>query len=278
MKAFKRSILALLVLAAGSAFGADTVAFLSNMKGDVAVDAESRPTLLAELSKGQKIVVGKDAQAAVMYIASGKEFVLKGPGEYVVSDVEVVGTSGASPVTRNTEWRASSKVLVQVAQTSSASVRMRSIAPPKADTGPKLLYPTKGNITTLQPTFRWRAADPKTQVDFVLWIAGQDKPVAQAKAASGAFKVPAKLKPDAEYTWTVTVNGDEIGSGSFHTLSADAIQQIDKRRPPDKAEFSDRLMFTLMLQEVGAVQEAQESWAKLSQERSDLPELAAFGK
>ncbi len=99
------------------------------MKGDVAVDGDSRPLLLAELAKGQKIVVSKDAQAAVMYIGSGKEFVLKGPGEFVVKDAEVGASSGAAPVARTTEWRASSKVLGQVAQTASASVRMRSIAP-----------------------------------------------------------------------------------------------------------------------------------------------------
>ena len=39
------------------------------------------------------------------------------------------------------------------------------------------------------------------------------------------------------------------------------------------AEFSDRLMFTLLLHELGAKQEARESWARLSQERADLPEL-----
>jgi len=33
-----------------------------------------------------------------------------------------------------------------------------------------------------------------------------------------------------------------------------------------------------MLQEMGATQEARESWSKLSQERADLPELAAFAK
>jgi hypothetical protein len=278
MKTVLRALVALLVLSAGSAFAAGSVAFLSNMKGEVAVDAETRPTLLAELGNGQKIVVGKDSQAAVMYITSGKEFVLKGPGEYVVKDAEVVATSGLPPVTRATEWRASSKVLVQVAQTSSASVRMRSIAPPKVDTAPKLLFPTQGNVTTLQPTFRWRAADPKATADFILTVAGQEKPVHQAKVVSGPYKVPVKLKPDAEYTWKVVVHGDEIGSGTFHTLSADAIQQVDKRRPSDKSEFTDRLLFTLMLQEMGATQEAQESWAKLSQERTDLPELAAFGK
>jgi hypothetical protein len=33
-----------------------------------------------------------------------------------------------------------------------------------------------------------------------------------------------------------------------------------------------------MLHEMGAVQEAHEAWSRLAEERSDLPELAAFAK
>lgn len=276
MRNIQRVILTAFLLTASAAF-ADAIAFISNMKGEVAVDGNARPPLLSELAKGQKIVIGKDSQASVMYIASGKEYVLKGPAEYLVKDTEVSGSTGMPPVTRNTEWRTSNKVLVQVAQTSAASVRMRSIVQAKADIEPKLLFPTNGNIATLQPTFRWRA-DPKAQGEFVLLIAGQDKPVHVAKAAGGSYRVPAKLLPEKEYSWTVTVAGNEIGAGRFHTLSSEALTQIERRKPSGKAEFSDRLLFTLMLHEMGAVQEARESWAKLSQERSDLPELAAFAK
>ena len=47
---------------------------------------------------------------------------------------------------------------------------------------------------------------------------------------------------------------------------------------PKIPELRRRLLFTLMLHEMGATQEARESWAKLSQERADLPELAGFAK
>lgn len=277
MKIFQRTFLVWL-LAAVPAFAADGVAFITNMKGDIAVDGNPRPTLLAELGKGQRLTVGKDSQASVMYIASGKEYVLKGPGDYLVKDTEISGAAGMPPMTRHTEWRTSNKVLVQVAQTSAASVRMRSAAQPKVDTAPRLLFPTQGSIATLQPTFRWQPADAKAQGEFSLMVLGQDKPVHLAKAAGGAYRIPAKLKPDTDYAWSVVAAGNEIGSGKFHTLSSEALQQVELRRPADKAEFSDRVLFTLMLQEMGATQEAHESWARLAQERADLPELAALAK
>lgn len=277
MKTIQRAFLAALFLAA-PALAAEGIAFITNLKGDVAVDGNPRPVILSELNRGQKIAVGRDSQASVMYIANGKEYLLKGPADYVVKDTEVSGSAGMPPLTRETAWRTNDKVLVQVAQTSAASVRMRSIALPKSDTEPKLLFPTQGSIATLQPTFRWRAADPKASGEFVLLVAGHEKPVHIAKASAGTYRVPAKLLPDTDYAWTVTIAGNEVGSGHFRTLSHDALAQVEKRKPSDKAEFSDRLLFTLMLQEMGATQEAREGFAKLAQERSDLPELAALAK
>ncbi len=275
MKNIQRTILATLLLASSVAFAADGIAFITNLKGEVAIDGNQRPVLLSELAKGQKITVGKESLVSVMYIASGKEYVLRGPSDYVVRDNEVAGSTAMPPVTRDTAWRTTNKVLVQVAQTSAASVRMRSIAVAKPDRDPKLLFPTQGTVANLQPTFRWR---PKANGEVMLLIAGQEKPVLLAKAVGGAYRVPARLLPETEYLWTVKYGGDEVGTGKFRTLSTAALAEVEKRRPGDKADFSDRLLFALMLHEMGAIQEARESWARLSEERSDLPELAAFAK
>ena len=277
MKTIARTFLAALLVATGSAF-ADSVAFLTNLKGEVAVDANTRPLILAELAKGQKIVLARDAQASVMFIASGKEYFLKGPCEYFVKDKEIESASGMPPMSRSTEWRASNKALSQVAQTSSASVRMRSFAPPKKDNAPRLLFPTQGGIATLQPEMRWRAQGVKSPLEVVVIVPGQEKPVHVGKASGDAYRIAPSLKPDTEYEWRLMAAGDEIGSAKFRTLPADAIRDIDKRKPSDKAEFSDRVLFALYLLEKGAVQEAQASWAKLSQERADLPELAALAR
>jgi hypothetical protein len=276
MKTIQRTFLAIVLAMAATASGADGIAFITNIKGDISVDGNMRPALLSELTRGQKIVVGKESQAWVMYIASGKEYILRGPADYLVKDNEVTGSVAMPPVTRDTAWRTSNQVLAQVGQTSAASVRMRSIGKPKAQE-PVLLYPTQGAVATLQPTFRWRADGARA--DVMILAVGQEKPLHQAKAAGGNYRVPARtLAPDTEYLWSVSVAGNELGSGKFRTLSSDALAQVERRRPSDKADFSDRLLFTLMLQEMGAVQEARESWARLSQERADLPELAAFAK
>ena len=273
MKKILRTFL-LFILAAGPAMAADGIAFITDMKGDVVVDGNLRPMLLAELAKGQKITVGRDSQASVMYIATGKEYVLKGASEYLVKDTEIAG-SIMPPVARSTEWRANSRVLAQVATTSAASVRMRSVSVTKAPPAPRA-YPGEGNIATLQPVFRWHEAPA---AEFTLLVVGQDKAVHVARSvAGGSYKLPAKLRPETEYVWTAVASGHEVGAGKFRTLSTEALARIEKRRPSERAEFSDRLMFALLLQEMGATQEARESWARLSQERADLPELSALAR
>jgi hypothetical protein len=277
MKTTLRLLLAMLLAAASAASLADGIAFITNIKGEISVDGNMRPALLSELARGQKIVVGKDSQASVMYITSGKEYLLRGPADYTVKDTEITGSIGMPPVTRDTGWRTSNKVLAQVAQTSSASVRMRSIGKPKVEE-PKLIYPTQGAVATLQPTLRWRAED-KAPGEVMLVAVGQDKPLLVAKSSGGSYRMTTtKLAADTEYAWTVTMAGSELGSGRFRTLTPDALAQVESRRPSERAEFSDRLLFTLMLHEMGAVQEARESWARLAQERADLPELASLAK
>ncbi len=53
-----------------------------------------RPPFLAELLPGTKLALGPDARAAVMYVVSGEEFALKGPGEFVVAREGVNAVEG----------------------------------------------------------------------------------------------------------------------------------------------------------------------------------------
>lgn len=280
MKTMLRTFLLIATLVAGSsALAAESVAFVTNLKGDVAVDGGSRPLLMSELGKGQKVTVGKEATLSVMFIQSGKEFVLKGPGEFAVGEREMTVGSGMPPSSRETSWRASSDVLVKVAQTQSASIRMRSAAPAKPAAPVRLEFPVRGAVSSLQPVLRWAAGENKAPAEITLAPTGaEDKPVVKAKAAGPTMKVPARLKPDTEYVWSVTVAGAEIGKASFRTLPAASIDKADKRRPTEKAEFSDRALYALLLQELGATQEAAELWGRLAQERGDLPEIAALAK
>lgn len=268
------------------ASAADGVAFLTDLKGDVKIDGSTRPALMSEIGKGQKIVLGKDATLAVMFIQSGEEMVLKGPGEFDVDKggkaINKTGQAGQI-VARKTDWKISSQALVKVSQTSSASIRMRSLNPAAAAANADtkvgaLLYPVRGNIATLQPVLSWQATGASAYDVSLAMASEPDKPLAAGKANGASHKFSTKLKPDTEYIWTVTAGGTELGRGKFRTLAADDIAAVEKKKPSDKAVFSERLLYAVMLNDLGLTQDAQALWAKLAGERADLPELAALGK
>lgn len=269
MKILARALAPILVALAGHAVA--QVAFVSDLKGAVQAEGAPTPTLLSELPSGARLRLSADATVSVMYAATGREFVLKGPGEYEVRDTEIAARSGAAPRTRNTEWRPDVRVLASAAQSSAASVRMRSLSKP-AEKSTAIAFPAEGAVATLQPVFRWNGAAP---ANFEILTEGRDAPIHQANAVGGPYKLPVKLEPARDYYWRATLKDDELGSGRFRTLSPEALQRVDARRPGPKAEFSDRLMFALLLQDVGATQEARELWTALARERPGLPELPA---
>ena len=260
------------------------IAFVTDVKGDAAMDA-GKATLMAEVKKGARISCTKECAVGVMYLISGKEYVMKGPGDFLVGDSEVTAKIGPPPTMRETNWKVSSKVVAQVAQTSSASVRMRSVGP-GAKTEPtgllpeRLIYPRDTSVATLQPTFRWASANPKGPFEFELKSSNGAKSVYKSKATATLLALPKniKLQPDAQYQWMVKAAGNDVGTTTFKTLPTHALDLAQKRKPDDKAVFSDWLLYALTLKDVGADQDAGEIWARLAKDRPDLPELAALAK
>lgn len=261
----------------------DGVAFLTDLKGEVKVDGAPRPSLMSELARGQKLAVGQNAQMSVMFIQSGEEFLLKGPGEFEIdkagkSVTQLSKTGQLTP--RKTDWQISSQALVKVSKTSSASIRMRGAAPSApADTKVgALLFPVNGAISTLQPVLSWQATSGAAADVSIAKASEPDKPIAAGKGTGGTHKFSTRLAPETEYVWSVNSGGTELGRGKFRTLSNEQMADLEKRRPNDKATFSDRLLYAITLNDLGATQEAQQWWAKLAEERKDLPELASMGR
>ena len=265
------------------------IAFITDVKGAATLDA-NKVNLMAELKKGARLGCAGTCEVGVMFLQSGKEFVLKGPGDFVVSDSEVAAKVGPPPKVRETEWKVSGKTVNALSQaTSSASIRMRSIGSGSAAPAPaaplpveRLLYPTMTTVVSLQPAFHWASANENGPFEFELKAnATPAKNVYKAKANTVNVKLPnsVKLQPDTEYTWIVKAAGGAglvVGTSTFKTLTTAALEVVQKRKPADKAEFSDQLLYALTLQELGAQQDASEVFAKLAKDRPDLPELAGL--
>ncbi len=268
-----RAALTAIALAAVPAWAADPTAFICDVKGDVSLNEGGRPPFLGELIPGSRLKLAAGAQAAVMFVVSGEEYTLKGPGEYVVGKDSISAATGAAPTKRKLVSHADSAVIVQASKAGTASLRMRSApAPRPGATGPQ--YPT-GKIAQLQPVLRW-GGDASSTYEIVV-TAASGKQVHAGPARGTTLKLPVKLVPGQAYTWSVAARDGAPADARFEVLPADAVSAADKARTAAKS-FNDRVQLALVLQGLGAPQDAREVWSQLAAERPDIPELAGLGR
>jgi hypothetical protein len=264
-------------LVAGAAFTctayAQTVAIVSDLKGEARI-AGSPAKVMSELTKDSAIELGRDGRASVMFLASGKEFSVRGPGAFQIEGEGLKASVGAAPVARQTAWRVSNDVVVKVAETAPASIRMRSIAPRV-----ELLSPTRGKLSNLKPSFAWTAGSADTTVQFELLEGDTGRDVVIAARAQGdKFLLPANvsLRAGKTYRWSVkrSDNPDSAAEATFATLSDADLLRVTRQRPRDNAAISDWVMYGLTLHDMGAYADAKVVWERLAKVRPEFVELA----
>lgn len=271
---FSRLVAAAALIAIGTVAQAAAVAFVTDVKGE-ARSGNRRIVFLAELEVDQRIVLEKGARLTILYTQSGAEFTASGPAEFAVGAGELQTLSGAPASRRAIAAAPAARIIAQVAQSSTASVRMRSVPPPTPPVPPGLDYPREGRIATLRPTLRWSGAPgPK---GFAIVVNGADgAPAWSGHAKASPYRLPVKLAPGARYTWNVA-GARPLGEAAFETLEADASVQVEKSLAAAKG-FPDKVMHAMRLQELGATADAREAWVALARERPDLSELATLAR
>lgn len=252
-----------------------TVAFVTDVQGEARAGAR-RVTFLLELPVDQRLVLEKGSRVTVLFTQSGAEFTATGPAEVAVGAGELQPVSGPVPTRRALGLAPDARIVQQVAQSATASVRMRSVPPP-APVAPvqALQYPRDGRIATLRPLLRWTG--PPGPKGFAIAITGPDGQVAwSGQARSSPHRIPVKLAAGTRYTWNV-VGARALGEAQFETLANATPEGQDKARTAAKG-FPDKVMHALRLQELGATADAREAWADLARARPDLPELATLSR
>lgn len=262
--------------APGSAAGA-AIAFITDIRGEVALDSARQASLLSELAEGQKLSLLNNASLVVMFIRSGAEFSLKGPGQYEIRGADVVALLGGAPSIRPTRWRPEPDKVVETSKSATASLRMRSASSAVARASEavfKTAYPDDTRIATLQPTLRWGDGT----MPYTVVVSAEGSQVFRGQADANSIRLPIALKPGRKYSWTATSAAQNLGPFTFSTLTQDELKRLADLRPGAAASFSDRLMYALTLQSLGAMQDAKAAWGELAQERPDRPELAALAR
>jgi hypothetical protein len=225
---------------------------------------------LAVLPAGTRLQLEPASSLTLLYVASGDEYTVSGPGGAQVDAAGISTTQGA--VARRRAPGAARPVQLRGDALAMGGVVMRS-------GGLRARQPA-GMLTAPPERFAWEA------------FARSDRYVVELRDAAGtvvfegrvqglALPFPASLalRPQERYTWTVAVSGDSalaLTSGANFTVASDDVRDEARRvRPTDGAAFSDRLVYALWLEQVGAVGEARQMWQSLAEQRPDDDALTA---
>ena len=158
MKIIRRTILAATLALASSPAAAQAIAFLANLKGDVALDG-TRGRCCLRVSRGQKLA-WKGGYASVMYIPAARNTCSGARVEFQGRTPRWRAPRHAAPV-RNTEWRTSSKCWSRspgVVRKPCACARSQA---PRREGGAAAVPHRRHRLSTLQPTLRWQAPESK---------------------------------------------------------------------------------------------------------------------
>ncbi len=267
--------LAILATASLAAHGEGPVAFVADRKGSSTIEGDGNVAFLAELSPGTRLLLGTNATLAVTYAASGMQFTLTGPGEFRVDATEVRAERGPAPTHRTGAALADPGVVTRISRAATASLRMRGLSGERADKA-ALEFPVDTRVTSLQPTLRWKNGASAGSVTVSVTDASGNE-VWKSEGSPRPVRPVVKLAPATSYKWTVATPQGAIGEASFETLPAPALARVARSRATSKT-FAERVVHAVLLQDLGATQEAREAWAVLARERPELPELAALAR
>lgn len=267
------AVLASLVFAAQAA---GPVAFVADLRGSATIEGDGNLAFLSELAPGTRLLLGTGSAVALTYVSTGAEFTLVGPGEFLVTRSEVRAERGALPMRRTVTVLPDPGIVARVSRTATASLRMRGISQGEGGASTALEFPVNTRITSLQPTLRWKNAG--SPGDFTVRVVDPGgKEVWKGSSKPSSAQPQVMLAPATVYRWTVMTPNGILGEASFETLPAPVLAKAAKSRDAANS-FSSRVLHALLLHDIGASQEARESWAALALERPDLPELAGLAR
>ena len=255
---------------------ADPVAFVADLKGSATIEGDGKLGFLAELAPGTRLLLGTGSVVAVTYASTGAEYTISGPGEFLVTAREVRAEKGTAPKLRPVSKLDDPGIVARVSRTATASIRMRGMIPDAASGKTALEYPVDTRVATLQPQMRWRD-DAQAGGFTVSVVDASGKEIWKGSTKPASARPAVKLSPAMAYTWTVMTPKGKVGEARFETLSAEAVAKAEKSRAAAKT-FSDRVMHAFLLQDLGATQDARDTWASLARERPDIPELAVLAR
>ena len=243
--------------------GAQPVAMATDVAGKV-TSSGTGVSILAEISADARIELAAGARLVAVYLQSGEEYSVSGPGQILFRSVEPQALGGAKVQKRPSPL--GKGITVKPVNVTQAGFIMRS---GRNDTRIRLLTLSGTRTLDAAPEFRWQEIGPGVRYRFELTDAA-GKSLLQATVQGGVFTLPVavQLREGETYMWELVARhpdgGRYVGTGEFSTSTADIRTRAESMRPAAGAPVSQRVAYAAWLEEMELRDEARKYWKALA--------------
>jgi hypothetical protein len=277
---FLRAALAIVAVLLASSVRAqvqDPPGLVLDVQGAATVTGRGRLAVLTGLAPGTEVSLGAGARAVVLNSASGRQFDLTGPGAFRWAGGAIEVVRPGQLAVREPTSAVFGQVRLRTARLAQASIAMRG---PAEETGLRLLSPVSTWLLQRPAAFRWAPLAGASGYRFEL-TDSVGKPLHETRTTSTVVEIPAGLALEVGHTYGWHVKADLPGGTTaegwteFGLATPDLRARVDGARPGPGTNFSDRLLYALLLEELGVREESARLWMQLAAERPDDPDLRA---
>lgn len=248
-----------------------------DVQGNATLAGKGSLEILAGLAPGAEVSLAPAARVTVLDSASGRQFDLVGPGAFRWNNGTVEVVRPGKLVVRAPGSESLKEVRLRTARIAQASIRMRG----GDESRPvELVFPVSTWLLERPAAFRWRPVTGAKMYRFQL-TDSTGRPLHELSTTRTSIDLPAAVALEAgrTYGWQVWA---ELADGrtpdgwtEFGLAGPDLRARVERDRLPADARFSDRLLYALLLEELGVRDDAARLWLQLASERPEDPELRA---
>jgi len=261
----------------------EAIAMVTDLTGKASIttDGDKKACeILMSLYAGDEINVVEGSKLTIVYFNSAKEYIFSGNTLISVKSEGPKNNRGSKAETRELAIIKDSVLLPSGENYSQAAIVLRGERKkPKI----KLIYPVNSKVIDPRPTFEWLPIEKVIQYRFIL-TDESGRTVIETLANGNSFKLPVEnnIEEGVLYSWQVearlSTGAVYSNSTSFSLIDEDELEKINRLRPKDKATYSERVVFAILLEQMGVRDEAYDYWKALASERPDNELLKAKAK
>jgi len=251
---------------------ASAAVLITDAVGKAEVEGTGALTLLTEVRDGSRLRLPAGARVVGVDLASGREYVMTGPGVYAIEAAGLRTVQGAPVQTTDLPVAGLPNARAAARRVAQASIVMRGARLPADLT---LVSPVRTAVLRSAPTLRWSEV---TGADlYRVTVIDQDDGSTvlsrETAQASLAIEESSPLTAGRRYRWRVeALQGERAvadASAPFSVLASEVSAMLARLEETSFDSFARRVLYAAQLQEAGAVEEAKAAWRELASQRPD---------